>query len=363
VNEYELGNAKGSHHFIMNVVTPGTAAEEKVKALKVGERVPCVNAQATFGESGVVSIAGIQTPHDKFRMAPGVGKKFFGGQYAIFDYHFMNSTDTTIQARSAINFHLVAASEVKHESLGLSILNYTIDTPAKSSKSFTAECHMKDDVMVGLIARHTHAYGTDFDVWYSGGSRDGQHIWTSKHWEEETQYRFPEPVLMRAGEGFRFRCGFDNTTSKELRFGTSATDEMCILFGNIWEARDGQGLKDINCSIIWVDSAGVAHPADEAGGIPPAPPLTAATCSLATASLTSWDADCKACTCNVCGAQSVTCALDADCGQILNCLGSCAPGEECMQKCESTLEEHSSGAGLAMQAQGCLKAMCKTCPL
>src|SRR5262249_23490016 len=131
-------------------------------------------------------------------------------------------TTETIHAQSAVDFRTVSATSIKRESGGFSFLNYTIDTPPNSSKSFTAECHLKQDVMVGFLARHTHSYGTNFDVWFAGGANDGQHIWTSKDWQEDTQYEFPTPVLVKAGEGFRFQCGFNNTGSKDLRFGTSA---------------------------------------------------------------------------------------------------------------------------------------------
>ena len=41
---------------------------------------------------------------------------------------------------------------------------------------------------------------------------------------------------MKQGEGLRFECNYQNTEDRALRFGTSATDEMCVLFGMIWNA-------------------------------------------------------------------------------------------------------------------------------
>jgi hypothetical protein len=216
---------------------------------------------------------------------------------------------------------------------------------------------MKQDVMLSRLARHTHKYGTDFDVWYAGGPHDGELIWTSKDWEEETQYKFPAPFVMKAGEGLRFRCAFDNPNMSPLRFGTRTTDEMCILFTSIWEAHDGENLESSECDIVWTDDKGIGHPVDEAGGMPPAPAVTAATCAL----FNGTDTECKTCTCSACGTPALACALDSDCGALLTCLASCAEGEDCLAKCQSAIDEHSSGIGLLRQSQSCLKAGCKTC--
>jgi hypothetical protein len=370
VNDTELANGKGSHHLIISVADPGGAAEQRIKLLKVGDRVPCNAAQIAFGEAGLTSVGGIQQPYDRFVLPDGVGRKYLGAQYLIFDYHFLNSTSQTIHARSAINFHTTDGSKIKHIASSFSFFNYTIATPPHSSQAFTGECRLKHDVMVGGLARHTHKFGTNFDVWFAGGARDGEHIWTSEHWEEDTQYEFPMPTLVKTGEGFRFQCGYTNPGESSLRFGTSTRDEMCILFGSMWAAKDGEQVDTSECDISWIDDQGIGHPADEAGGVPKAPLLTAATCELFTGAAT----DCEKCTCESCGAPSVGCSLDADCSAVLKCYADCAAGaasgtshEEmamnCVSKCSDSMQEHSSAVGLLQQARLCRNTMCSMCPL
>jgi hypothetical protein len=88
--------------------------------------------------------------------------------------------------------------------------------------------------MVHKLTRHTHQWGTDFPVEFAGGERDGELIYTSPSYEDP-DYLFDEPVLVQAGEGFRFTCNYDNTNgTHDLFFGENATDEMCILFGTIF---------------------------------------------------------------------------------------------------------------------------------
>ena len=95
------------------------------------------------------------------------------------------------------------------------------------------------------VVRHTHQWGTDFNVWFAGGERDGEHIFLSEDYED-TIHSFEEPVLVKAGEGFTFSCAYRNTEDYTLNFGLKASDEMCILFSewvvpNIGDSASQQG--------------------------------------------------------------------------------------------------------------------------
>ena len=83
--------------------------------------------------------------------------------------------------------------------------------------------------MVYKLTRHTHKWGTDFPVYYHGGQNDGDLIYTSPSYEDP-DYIFEEPILVQAGDGFRFTCNYDNDSDHHLGPGEKTTDEMCILF-------------------------------------------------------------------------------------------------------------------------------------
>jgi hypothetical protein len=256
------------------------------------------------------------------------------------------------EARSAFNFHLGDPAEIKQIASGFGFYNFTIDTPAGKTGSFTGECHFKQDVKVGGITRHTHRWGTDYSVWFSGGAHDGEHIWTSKDWEHDIDHGFADPVLVKAGEGFRFQCDYDNGENHALRFGTSAKDEMCILFGLIWDAGGARETPGQDCQITWVDSNQIGHPANEAGGFPKATEGDAALC-LSGAGGTATD--CLKCDCNSCGSVLVKCATDADCKPILDCTRT-----HSVKDCQSVIDEHSSAAGLISQVSSCVSSQCSS---
>ena len=259
VRRLELGNAKFSHHLIVSAAVPGSPADQKLREFAVGDKVPCQSAEGAFGSDGIEGVGGVQQPYGEIEFPDGVGREYHGGQRVVFDYHYYNTSRDEVLARSAFNVHLGKLEDIQHLARGFSFSNYLIDTPAGQPGSFTAECRFKQDVMVGGLTRHTHRWGTDYAVWFAGGDRDGQHLWTSTDWQHDVNYTFETPLLMKEGEGFRFQCDFQNTEDRALRFGTSATDEMCILFGLAWNAGSERTIPSQSCGIVYADDAGIGH--------------------------------------------------------------------------------------------------------
>jgi hypothetical protein len=359
VSRVELGNAVGSHHLVMYVAIPGSGAEALVEAVGVGNHTECPGAAIEFGE-GLELITTIQVPYGDVQLPPGVAWKYHGAQYVIFDYHYANASAQTVQARSAINFHVVDAAAVESVAQGFGLNNVTIDIGPQQTASVTGECHFDADMLLGGMTRHTHHRSTDFTVWYSGGPRDSEEIWTSHDWLHETEYRFTEPALLRAGEGLRFRCTYANDTTRRLRFGTTVEDEMCMLYGYAWAAQPGEGVGHPYCNISWVDSEGVGHPADEAGGFPKPSAVDLQLCRAGYADSTT---ECSNCVCNNCATAGVKCALDDDCGPMLTCFSSCDDVACVQEKCQPLIQQHSAGGGLFVAATECVKASCPNCLL
>jgi hypothetical protein len=358
VGSVDLANARSSHHLIISLAQPGSAADKKLRSLPVGSQTPCVSAQIEFGE-GLTSVAGAQTQRSKYDLPPGVGLRMRGGQRVVFDYHYFNYSGATLMAESAAAFHTLAPGEVKNVANGFSFTNMTLDTQPHDKGTFTAECQFKQDIMLLTLARHTHTSGTDFTVWFEGGAKHGQQIWQSLDWEHDTQFDFPEPIRVKAGEGFKFACSFRNDTSKPLRFGIRASDEMCILSGAIWSPTPGAELPTEACVITWVDAQGIGHDARDEGGFPAPSSDEVLACSLDTVGIGFLD-DCVGCICDSCGAPFTRCNADPDCKAILECRSACQgqTGTACEESCESVMFEHSSGVGMAAQVGECLLTKC-----
>jgi len=244
VNGFEAQMTEGSHHLIVSAIFPDTDTE---KNAPVGERVPCTGGDVWGGE--LMPVTGSQQPYASEAFPSGVGRVYRGGQKVVFDYHYFNTTPEPLAARAAVNFHTTDESNVKTISRAFGFYNLGIEIPPGSEDSFTGECYFDDDVYVHKLTRHTHQWGTDFNVWYAGGERDGELIFSSPDYET-VDFPFAEPQLIEGGQGFRFECGFRNTETYTLKFGLKATDEMCILFGSWYAAAEGASMAEQGCYLF-----------------------------------------------------------------------------------------------------------------
>ena len=356
VSLIELGNGARSHHFGLAVAERGSLAEEELEALGAGNKKLCQGPLLGFGP-GIEMLGTTQRPYGQAAFPGGVARKFYGGQFVVFNYHFYNPTSEPLQARSAAAFHVIPADEVEHEVQLFSLNNVTLDIPAGQSVSFTAECHFEVDLMVGGFTRHTHENGRDFTVWFAGGERDGEEIWTSHDWELDTEFLFEEPTMLRAGEGFRYRCNYENTTSRRIRFGTSFKDEMCMLYGPAW-APVGREVLDLpDCNIVWIDGDGIGHSAREAGGFPEPTSFEKNLCRMAYGDELD---ECGECQCDSCASVGIKCASDPDCSALFECLGACSD-IDCTEACQPVVNEHSSGQGLLTSLWHCAGTKCPDC--
>lgn len=360
VRTFEVANGLGSHHLIVSVAEPGSVAEQKLSSYAIGEQVPCIGADIEFGREGIRTIMGAQTPYAKSGYPDGIGVRLSGGQRVVFDYHYFNFSDVPLMAKSVLSVHTFEPDAEVTLASSFSITNMTIDTPPASAGSFTGVCTLKQDALVNAIGRHTHAHGTDFSVWFEGGARHGEAIWTSHDWEHDTGFSFDEPVLVRAGEGFRFACGFQNESARPLRFGIASTDEMCILIGTMWSPTAGVELETDTCVLTWVDADGVARNAYDRGGFPAASADDALACHTGFLGLGYLEA-CLGCMCDRCGTVMAACNADPDCKPLLDCNTACQandPEADCTLVCEEEMFTYSSGVGMVTQVGACIASQC-----
>jgi hypothetical protein len=217
-----------SHHLNAMIVVPGSPAD---LATSPGDFAPCLNnGRDPFG-SGLREIFTMGTPENHMTLPDGIGHRLEGGQKVVMNYHYFNASVDTVPARAALAFHTTEAANVERELRRFGLYNIGIEIPEKSRARFTSECKMSQDIEIMSLWRHTHRWGTDFSVWRTGGTADGEHVFTKTDWEHDITFTPESPFVIRKDEGLRFECAFENTTDAPLAFGELANDEMCILYG------------------------------------------------------------------------------------------------------------------------------------
>lgn len=256
VDSIESAMTPHGHYLRVNAALPGSETEANAR---VGERVICQRAGEVFGEE-LFDVINTQHQYDEVRFPEGVGKVFSGGQKIVVDHHYYNDSEEAVPAKVKINFHLASEKEVRTVAHTAAFENLTIYTPPRGESSHLGECSVTRDILVSGLARQTNRWGTDFTVWFSGGERDGERIWTSTQWDRDTRYEFPRgPVALAPGEGFRFQCDYRNPRDEELRFGVNATDEVCVLRPTYWSAYEGEEVEDQSCLLFFVGEDGIAR--------------------------------------------------------------------------------------------------------
>jgi len=251
INGFDSAMSRGSHHLIVAAVEPGSQTDQNAT---VGDRVECFGPASAFG-GDLLDVTGQQLPYHAETFPNGVGRIYHGGQKLIFNYHYLNATDGPLEARAAVNFYTAQESCVEKiaESAGFFFIG--IDVDVGDTAWYRNSCTFSQDVMVTKLTRHTHQWGTDFPVEYVGGAHDGDVIYTSPSYEDP-DYTFDEPVLFKSGEGFRWTCNYNNTSSKHLSFGENTTNEMCILFATIYSPDGREVPGDEGCLKAVADESG-----------------------------------------------------------------------------------------------------------
>lgn len=94
---------------------------------------------------------------------------------------------------------------------------------------------------VFAITGHTHQWGTNIEVTKSTSATDpGTEMYPLGEqfkWDEAPIIYFDQPVEFAPGDGFRFRCSWQNMGSSFVFFGQSANSEMCFLWAYYYPSK------------------------------------------------------------------------------------------------------------------------------
>jgi hypothetical protein len=97
------------------------------------------------------------------------------------------------------------------------------------------------DAKFFALTSHQHQLGTDFVISRAtSASEAGTELYRNTDWEHAKFLQYPDgaPLVFQRGEGFRWICTYNNTTTDYIKFGQSATkNEMCILWAYYYPAQ------------------------------------------------------------------------------------------------------------------------------
>jgi hypothetical protein len=142
--------------------------------------------------------------------------------------------------RTHVRLAVVPANpaRVRHHLQALDVLAVDFELPAHAQTTYVADFRAPIDLNVAMLASHQHRYGTRVAVYRVVDGVEGDQIYENLGWREPKLSWLDPPVRLRAGDRLRVHCEWDNRSDTTLRYGVSATDEMCNLEGYVFRDVD-----------------------------------------------------------------------------------------------------------------------------
>jgi len=224
----------GSHHLIVYKDDDPASVEKPLYKC-----TPFSGALNLSGMSAPVMIT--QKAEDALTLPEHVAYTFAPGQMVRIEMHYLNSTDVPLEVSATSEFYAVPEADIDHEANILFIGTPDIQIPAGATMDvqtyFTPSRASLDlsGAKFFAITGHTHHLGQNVTVATAaspGGERTSVYAPAPFVWSEpETTVHAPE-FTMPAGlqAGFDIKCTYHNTSTQTVRFGESATDEMCFFW-------------------------------------------------------------------------------------------------------------------------------------
>jgi hypothetical protein len=239
IKVHQLHNVLGasSHHLIVY--------KDDMDAAEQLTPVPCQPFTGALNATGKIFPVMITQKHDDMLTLPrGVAYTLAPHQMIKIEMHYLNPSDAAVQATASVEFLAADPAAIRDEAnilfIGTPDLTLPPNAMTEVHEFFTPTRAGLDLTAAKFFAitGHTHKLGLDVQV---GTGLDPARAVTPSPitpvyapspflWSEpETTVHAPEFQLADSA-GFDFTCRYYNSTGATVKFGESATNEMCFFW-------------------------------------------------------------------------------------------------------------------------------------
>jgi hypothetical protein len=200
---------------------------------------PCQPFTGALNTTGMIApIAITQKKDDEISLPDGVAYTLAPNQMIKLEMHYINVSDSDQMGSATVDFYAADPSTIHDEASILFTGSPDVDILAGQMATlhqfFTVPSYIDlSQSHIFAITGHEHHYGTGVQV-NVAPSKTGPmtpvynpmpFVWS----EPETATMDPG-FSVPTGGGFDFTCTWTNTGTTEVKFGESATDEMCFFW-------------------------------------------------------------------------------------------------------------------------------------
>jgi len=201
---------------------------------------PCQPFTGALNTTGMIAPIAITQKHDDLIFLPNrVAYTFAPHQMVKLEMHYINATDATQNVQATVDFYAAEPSTIDYEASILFTGSPDVNIAPGETKTlhqfFVVPPYLDLSASkVFAITGHTHKLGTNVSVRVAP-SKTGPmtEIYAPDpfKWDEpETKAFNGDPFSIPKDGGLDFECTWKNTTAQTVKFGESATDEMCFFW-------------------------------------------------------------------------------------------------------------------------------------
>ena len=188
-----------------------------------------------------------QKKDDLLTLPPGVAYTLDAQQMVRIEMHYINASPQDVTLTSSTEMQQTADADFQNEADFLFIGSPDISLPPHQSTTLGPAFFPLPsdfaDVSFFALTGHEHQFGTKVTVSTSMSKDDpGTPVYDVPGWRwDEPVTQMHDPTFkIPDGGGFRFSCEWNNTSDSTVKFGESATDEMCFFWAYYYPS---QGAK------------------------------------------------------------------------------------------------------------------------
>jgi hypothetical protein len=211
-----------------------------------------------------------QIREETLQFPNGIAFRFEPNQMIRLEAHYLNYYPDPIVAHADVFFDAIAEADVVAEADLLFYGNPDLRIPPNTSyESPLRHLSVLPGTRVFAMTGHTHQYGTNVEVAMTSSLEDpGMSVYPPEGegftWDEPPVTYYDPPLVFGEGQGFNYKCAWNNTSSGTLTFGESANNEMCFFWAYYYPSQgyrlclspgaigDGVAGDEVCCPGHWV---------------------------------------------------------------------------------------------------------------
>lgn len=240
VNSVESIQNEGMHHMTISAIDFRLGVEIEEGWYDCAELY-----EEYMGSFVMVYGAGVSAAHESLTLPEGVVAAIPPGVSLMHEVHYVNVSEKEEALFSRVNAYTIPLEDVTDYIFGGSIRDETIHLPPQETTSEWTRCVMNKDIDLHFMASHTHALGIEFTAALFDGENTGEVFYKNNDWHDPYIQKFETPIHIPAGQGFEYKCTWNNPTNEVIGYGSTAAHEMCNL-----TIVHTPGDQDIECKVV-----------------------------------------------------------------------------------------------------------------